>query len=91
MHGEHDATSEDLSSLSRLLRSFGIQLFIYGILLAAYFLLVLRFLETPLRRFFETNLVLYGFIGLGLIVAQGVVLDIVTSVLVRLFGLDVLD
>jgi hypothetical protein len=61
------------------------------VLLAVYFLLVLRFLGEPLIRLFDDNLVLYAAAALGLIVAQGVVLDLVTSLLIRLLNVDALD
>lgn len=73
------------------LRSFGIELIIYGLLLTAYFFLVLRLLGTPLTQLFDDNLVLYAFVALGLIVAQGAALDAITSLLVRLLGLDHFD
>lgn len=62
-----------------IIRTFVIELIIYGILLVAYFFAVLRSLSALLTRYFETNLVVYAFLGLGLIVAQGVVLDAITS------------
>ncbi len=60
-----------------------VEVAIYAILLLAYFLLVLQFLGEPLRKLFQENLTLYAFLALGLIVAQGVVLDFVTSFLVQ--------
>ena len=79
-----DVRSPDLR---RLAQTFVIELVIYGLLLAAYFLTVLRFLGQPLTRLFDGNLTLYGIAALGLIVAQGVVLEVITSFLVRLLGL----
>jgi hypothetical protein len=76
---------------SRFIRTLVVELTIYGVLLAAYFMVVLRYLGQPLNHLFDTNLPLYALAGLGLIVAQGVVLDAVTSLLVRLIGLDHLD
>ena len=64
-----------------LLRNFVIELIVYGILVTAYSIIVLRLLGEPLSRFFDSNLTVYAFISLGLIVAQGVVLDLVTSFL----------
>lgn len=75
----------------RFIRTLAIELTIYGILLTVYFLLVLRFLGEPLTRLFDTNLPLYAVAGLGLITAQGVVLDGVTSLLVRFMGFDHFD
>ena len=78
-------------NLRRLARTLVIELVVYGVLLVAYFLLVLRFLGQPLARLFDGNLALYGVVALALIVAQGAVLDAVTSFLVRLVGLDHFD
>jgi putative flippase GtrA len=78
-------------TLRRFALTFGLELAIYGVLLAVYFLLVLRFLGEPLVRLFDDNLVIYAAAALGLIVAQGVVLDFVTSLLIRLLNVDALD
>ena len=64
---------------------------IYGVLLVIYFLLVLRFLGDFLFDLFNNQLVVYGFVGLGLIVAQGILLETITSFLIRLLRLDRLD
>jgi hypothetical protein len=64
------------------IRNFIIELIVYGVLLVAYFFVVLRSLSAVLTRFFETDLVVYAFLGLGLILAQGVVLDAITSFIV---------
>lgn len=70
----------------RLLRNFLIEMVIYGVLLVGYFLLVLRYLAEPLTQLFESNLVAYGFVALGLMALQAVALDGVTTLLVRLGG-----
>ncbi len=71
-----------------IIRNFIIELIVYGILLVAYFFLVLSSLSAVLVRYFETNLVVYAFLGLGLIVAQGVVLDVITSFIVGQIKLE---
>ena len=78
--GEH---KPDLRHFARI---FAIELVIYGVLLTVYFLFVLRFLNNPLQRLFNSNLVWYGLASLGLIVAQGVLLDLITSLLVHVLG-----
>ena len=78
-------------NIRRFVRTFAVELLVYGVLLTAYFLLVLRYLGQPLIRLFDANLPLYGLAALGLIVAQGVVLDAVTSFLVKLVGFDYFD
>lgn len=71
--------------------SFALELVIYATLLIAYFLVVLRYLQPVLDRLFNNNLTAYAFLGLGLIVAQGVFLDLVTSFLVSQLNLEQLD
>jgi hypothetical protein len=79
---------EQKNPRSTLLRNFVIEMVAYGILLAAYFSLVLRFLNEPLKRMFEGNLPLYTFISLLLIVIQAVLLDWVVKFIIQLFGLN---
>lgn len=71
-----------------LVRNFVIELIVYGILVVGYFFVVLRLLGEPLARLFHSNLVTYAFVGLGLIVAQGVLLESVTSFLLDQLELD---
>jgi hypothetical protein len=78
-------------TLRRFALTLGLELTIYGVLLVVYFVLVLRFLGAPLVRLFDDDLVFYAAAALGLIVAQGVVLDLVTSLLMRLLRIDALD
>jgi hypothetical protein len=77
-----------LDSWKRVFLRFLVEMVGYGLLLLAYFLLVLRFLGKPLARMFRENLLLYGALGLGLIVAQAVVLDLITSFLVEHLGVE---
>jgi hypothetical protein len=76
------------SETRRLIRNFAIEVLVYALLVLAYFLLVLRFLGQPLARLFSNNLLLYAIVALLLIVAQGVVLEAVTSFIMRVLGLD---
>jgi hypothetical protein len=57
-------------------------------LIIGYYLLVLRYLDEWLVGLFETRLVVYAFVGLGLILLQGVALDIVTTLLLRYLRVD---
>ena len=84
-------SKEPESNLRRLARSFAIELIIYGVLLTAYFLLVLQFLGAPLTNLFDSNLVVYSVVALTLIVVQAVVLEAVTSFLIRILGLEHFD
>jgi len=72
----------------RVFVRFLVELVVYAVLLIAYFLSVLRFLGEPIGRMFRENLPLYGVLGLGLIIAQAVLLDVVTSFLVGHLGLE---
>lgn len=65
-----------------LLIGFFIELVIYSILVASYTYLVLRVLGEILFNLFNNNLVYYAFLGLGLIVAQGVLFDLITTFLI---------
>ncbi|HUW10647.1 MAG TPA: hypothetical protein VM537_13030 [Anaerolineae bacterium] len=72
----------------RILLRFLVELTLYGLLLLAYFLLVLRYLGNPLSRMSQDNLWLYAVLGLGLMIAQAVLLDVITSFLVQQLGLE---
>ena len=72
----------------RLIGSFAIEILIYAALVVGYFFLVLRFLGEPLESLFSRSLVAYGIVGLLLIIAQAVVLETVTSLIMRWLGLD---
>jgi hypothetical protein len=71
-----------------LIRNLIFELIIYGILLVIYFFLVLQYLGDILSSLFESQTLMYAVLGLGLIVAQGVLLEAVTSFLIRLLRLD---
>ena len=75
----------------KLIRNFALELLVYAVLVVGYFFLVLRFLAEPLMNLFTNNLTLYAFVALGLIVAQAVLLDAVTSFIMGLLGLDQLE
>ncbi len=75
----------------RFLRNFILELVVYGVLVVAYFLVVLRFLGGWLTDLFNTNLTLYAVFALGLVVAQGALLDFVTTFLLDLLKLERLD
>jgi hypothetical protein len=70
--------------VSRLIRNLVIELAVYGALVLAYSWVVLRWLSEPLRALFHSNLLVYALLSLGLIVAQGAVLDVVTAFLLSL-------
>jgi hypothetical protein len=70
-----------------LVRNFLIEIVVYGVLIGIYFFVALRFLAEPLTRLFDSNLVVYAIIGLGLILVQAVFLEFVTSLLFDFLGL----
>lgn len=72
----------------KLIRNLGIELIVYGALVTTYLVIVYRLLGRPLARLFDSNLVAYAFIGLALILAQGVALDLVTSFLINQLHLE---
>ncbi len=74
-----------------LLRNLAIELVVYTILVVIYTVVVLRLLSQPLARLFDTNLVTYAIVSLGLIAAQGALLDAVTSFLLKRLRLEQLE
>lgn len=72
----------------RLLVNFLVEIFIYGLLLFIYFLAVLRLLGEPLNQLFNLNPLVYALATLFLIVVQAVVLEQVTSFMLKLLKLE---
>ena len=79
------------SQISILIRNFLIEMVIYGLLVVGYFYLALRLLGDPLKKLFDENLLLYALVALTLIVAQSVLLEVVTSFLVGQLKLERLE
>ncbi|MCD6424339.1 MAG: hypothetical protein J7L35_02440 [Anaerolineales bacterium] len=71
-----------------LFRNLLIEIVIYSFLIFGYYLLVLRWLDDWLMTIFNTNLVYYAFVGLGMIFTQAVLLDFVTSYLMKFIKTD---
>ncbi len=67
----------------RRLKAFVIELLIYSGLVTAYFFLVLHFLAHHLPGLYDRSKGLYAVVSLLLIVGQGVLLEAVTSALMR--------
>ncbi len=80
--------NEKYPDLQILLRNFLVELVLYGALVIGYFLIVLRLLNDYLTALFRENLLLYAFFALFLIVAQGVLLDSLTSFLLSKIKID---
>ena len=66
-------------------RAFWEELAVYGVLVGAYLLLVLKALDRPLAALFHTHRLLYAVAALLLILFQGIALDLLTTLLVRVF------
>ena len=81
----------DKSKIRTLIINFIIEMVIYGILVVAYFYLVLRYMGVFLNDLYHNNLVVYAILGLILIVAQAVVLEAVTSFLIDRLRLERLE
>ena len=74
--------------IKRLLLNFLLEAIVYSLLLVVYFLTVLRYLGQPLNELFHLSPIFYAGATLLLIVAQAVVLESITSLLLKWLGLD---
>jgi hypothetical protein len=70
------------------LRTFGIQMVIYAVLVTIYLYLVWLYLGDWLLALYQENLPLYAVVCLAFIVVQAVVLDTVTTFLMDRLGLN---
>jgi len=61
--------------------SFCVELLIYAALVIAYYFLVLHLLGDWLQRLFEHERKLYAAIALGLIICQGLILEVFTRLM----------
>jgi hypothetical protein len=74
-------------SLQPLLRSILLEIAIYVPIVAVYFWLILRYAGDKLTSLYQDSLTLYAIAATLAIVIQGVLLEILTSWLLRRFGL----
>jgi hypothetical protein len=74
-------------SFKPLFRSLIIELAIYAPLVTGYFILVILFVKEPLVQLYQDQPVLYAITATIVIVAQGVLLEALTSWLLRKIGL----
>lgn len=65
------------------LGSFLAELLLYALFVLGYFFLVLHFLGGWVKPVFDTNKTLYAIMALALIIVQGVLLEMMTSALLR--------
>jgi hypothetical protein len=68
----------------KTLWAFGVELLIYSALVIGYFLLVLRFVAESLRSLEQRHIVIYGLVAIALIVGQAILLEFITTGLLRL-------
>ena len=66
------------------LKSFIVELMIFASLVVGYFFLVLIFLANWLKTLFDESKPLYALVALALIVTQGVVLEVISAVVLKL-------
>jgi hypothetical protein len=64
--------------------SFCIELLVYSVLVVGYFFLVLHLVGDWLQGLFDHNRKLYAATALGLIICQGVLLEVLTRFLLAL-------
>ena len=74
-----------------LLRNFAIEILVYGVLVVAYFFVVLRTLGPWLTDLYYSDLRFYAVVALVLIVVQAVFLEWITSFLIERLGLERLE
>jgi len=70
-------------NIKEFFKQFSVELLLYGVLVLGYFFLVLHFLGGWLYRLFVEQRSVYAAVALGLMLGQGLVLEILTSVLLR--------
>ncbi len=61
------------------LRSFVVEFAVYAVLVAGYYFLVLHYLGNWLNELFQSDRAEYAWVALGLIIGQGVLLDVLTK------------
>ncbi|MEA3188483.1 MAG: hypothetical protein QOD99_2313 [Chthoniobacter sp.] len=72
-----------MTERARYLKSFAVELGVYGALVTVYFFLVLHFLARWIEHLYRTNTRGYAVAAILLIVGQGIVLEMLTSALLR--------
>ncbi len=87
MSSNSEASSRFDPSIVPLLRSLALELLIYGPLVTLYFFIVLRTANDWLTNLFTASSTGYAITAVLLIVGQGAMLEILTSWLLRRFGL----
>lgn len=68
---------------SRFAKSFLVEIAVYAVLVVAYFFLCLHFLGGWLKHLFDGDRRIYACVALGLMLGQGVALEVTTTWLLR--------
>jgi hypothetical protein len=68
----------------KTLTAFLIEFVIYSALVVAYFFAVLHFLADWINRLEKSHINIYGLVAIGLIIGQAILLEVVTTGLMRL-------
>ena len=72
------------AEVRRAVFSFLVELLLYSILVVGYFFLVLHFLGPSLSALHKDRIPLYALVSVALIIGQAVVLESLTTFLIRL-------
>ena len=72
------------AGLKTSLRMFLLEFLVYGALVVGYYFAVLHFLGDWLHHLFQSERRVYAGMALGLIVAQGILLELLTRLLLAL-------
>ncbi len=78
-------------AIRKLIRVFGLQMLIYAVLVTVYLFIIIRYLTDWLLALYQENLPLYAFLSLLFIVLQAVLLDWLTTFIMKRFGLEHLE
>ena len=78
------ADSEAVSEKTRVAKSFVVELVVYTLLVTVYFFPVLHFLGAWLKPLFDHERRVYAVAALALMLGQGVLLEMLTTWLLRL-------
>jgi hypothetical protein len=87
MSGESKSSGRIDPSFVPLMKSLTLELVIYGPLVTLYFLIVLRTANDWLTHLYTASSTKYAVVAVLLIVGQGVMLEMLTSWLLRRIGL----
>jgi hypothetical protein len=79
-----DTPRKGKAEATHTFRAMLVELPIYGVLVVAYFFLVLHFLADWLGHLHKNHTVLYSLVAIALIIGQAVALESVTTMLLRL-------